>query len=389
MNCKEDRMGTLVLRGMTWSEPRGYAPLVACADLWRAKTGVAVSWERRSLQDFETFPVEELAKDYDLLVIDHPHVGQAAREGCLAPFDQPLRASERAELERASVGPSWSSYRWEGQQWALPIDAAAQVMAWSPDRLAEPPATWRDVLHLARQGAAICPMRPPHALMALFTLVANLGAPAAVDGPELLDAAAGAEAFGRLRELAVSTDPRGFTMDPIQALEAMSAADSPYAVAPLIYGYVNYAAKGYRPRRIRFADIAPIGAIGPAGSALGGAGLAVSAMRGRRAEAAAFAYWVASGEAQAGLYATSGGQPAHARAWDSDDANRPVGDFYRATRRTLDAAWVRPRRDGYMPFQDSAARLLNQALQTGSPAGGTIRRIKALFHESLESGGAK
>jgi hypothetical protein len=60
MNCKEHRMGTLVLRGMTWSEPRGYAPLVACADLWRAKTGVAVSWERRSLQDFESFSVGEL-----------------------------------------------------------------------------------------------------------------------------------------------------------------------------------------------------------------------------------------------------------------------------------------------------------------------------------------
>jgi hypothetical protein len=42
-----------------------------------------------------------------------------------------------------------------------------------------------------------------------------------------------------------------------------------------------------------------------------------------------------------------------------------------------------------MPFQDSAARLLNEALQTGSPAGETIRRINALFHESLASGGAK
>ena len=181
-------------------------------------------------------------------------------------------------------------------------------------------------------------MRPPHALMALFTLVANLGAPAAVDGPELLDAAVGAEAFERLRELTLLMDPRGFAMDPIQALEAMSAADSPYALAPLICGYVSYAAEGYRPRRIRFSDIAPLGTMGSSGSVLGGAGLAVSAMSAWRAEAAAFAYWIASGEVQAGLYATSGGQPAHAAAWASDDANRPVADFYRATRRTLDAA---------------------------------------------------
>lgn len=370
------------LRGMTWSEPRGCAPLMACSELWRAKTGVSVSWDKRSLQDFEAFSVEELARQYDLLVIDHPHVGQAARVGCLAAFDEPFRAPDRATLERGSVGPSWPSYSYEGRQWALPIDAAAQVMAWRPDRLTDPPS-WRDILNLARQGAAILPMRPPHSLMALFTLVANLGGPAAVDDREILDAAAGAEAFGRLREATHLMDPRGFAMDPVQALEAMSAADAPFAVAPLIYGYVSYAAKGFRPHRIRFSDIAPLGTAGPAGSVLGGAGLAVSASSKRGTEAAAFAYWVASGEVQAGLYAASGGQPAHAAAWESDDVNAPVANFYRATRRTLDAAWVRPRHDGYMPFQDRAARMINEALQGGAGAGETIRRVNALYRDPL------
>ena len=53
-------MTATVLRGMTWSHPRGYDPLVACSALWKAKTGVEVSWDKRSLQDFESFPVEEL-----------------------------------------------------------------------------------------------------------------------------------------------------------------------------------------------------------------------------------------------------------------------------------------------------------------------------------------
>ena len=52
----------ITLRGMTWSHPRGYDPLVACADAWRKKTGVSVGWEKRSLQDFETYPVEDLAR---------------------------------------------------------------------------------------------------------------------------------------------------------------------------------------------------------------------------------------------------------------------------------------------------------------------------------------
>jgi multiple sugar transport system substrate-binding protein len=57
------------LSGITWDHPRGYDPLVACARLWREKTGVDVVWDRRSLQDFESFPIEKLARHYDLIVI--------------------------------------------------------------------------------------------------------------------------------------------------------------------------------------------------------------------------------------------------------------------------------------------------------------------------------
>jgi multiple sugar transport system substrate-binding protein len=105
---EETRLG-IALRGMTWSHPRGYDPLVACAEVWRETTGVAIAWDKRSLQDFEAYPVEDLARRYDLIVIDHPHVGQITREGCLTPFDDPARAPARKALERASVGPSYAS----------------------------------------------------------------------------------------------------------------------------------------------------------------------------------------------------------------------------------------------------------------------------------------
>ena len=50
------------LKGMTWSHPRGYDPMLACSKLWQEKTGVEITWEKRSLQDFETFPVEEIGR---------------------------------------------------------------------------------------------------------------------------------------------------------------------------------------------------------------------------------------------------------------------------------------------------------------------------------------
>ncbi len=163
----------------------------------------------------------------------------------------------------------------------------------------------------------------------------------------------------------------------------MAAPESRIVCAPLIYGYVSYAVEGFRRRRIRFADIPALGASGPVGSALGGTGIAVSALRAHFEEAADFAYWVASGEAQAGPYADSGGQPAHAEAWESDAVNAPVANFYRATRGTLDGAWLRPRHDGYMAFQDAASRILNEALRSGVGAKVTIAGINARFRASL------
>ncbi|TIX83466.1 MAG: carbohydrate ABC transporter substrate-binding protein, partial [Mesorhizobium sp.] len=109
-------MSEVTLKGMTWSHPRGYDPMVACSALWKHRTGVTIEWDKRSLQDFESFPVEELARAYDLIVIDHPHVGQVTAENCLAPLDVVTRKAERAALAAGSVGRSYPSYNWQGRQ---------------------------------------------------------------------------------------------------------------------------------------------------------------------------------------------------------------------------------------------------------------------------------
>ena len=66
----------ITLRGITWDHPRGYAPLAASVAPYAQAHSVRVEWERRSLKDFGDAPLPELARDYDLLIIDHPHVGQ-------------------------------------------------------------------------------------------------------------------------------------------------------------------------------------------------------------------------------------------------------------------------------------------------------------------------
>jgi len=380
-------MSAITLKGMTWSHPRGYDPMVACSAEWLAKTGMSVAWDKRSLQDFESFPVEELARAYDLIVIDHPHVGQITAEGCLEPLDVAGREAERATLAAASVGQSYPSYTWQGRQWAFPIDAASPVQAYRPDRLDAPLTSWSEVVDLARQGTVLQSLRPPHSLMTFFTLAANLGTPCAVTGPgDLIDTQAGGQVYEMLREFVALIDPACLSMDPIAVSEAMAQPDSAAVCAPFIYGYVSYAMDGFRPRRLAFADMPTAGSAGVVGSALGGTGIAVSAFSANKSAAIDFAYWIASGEVQRGRYAASGGQPGHAAAWQDDTVNAATHDFYRATRRTLEGAWVRPRHDGYMGFQQAASDRFNEGLANGHTPSAVIADLNRLFRESFAAG---
>jgi multiple sugar transport system substrate-binding protein len=321
-----------------------------------------------------------------LIVIDHPHVGQITNEKCLLPLDIEGREAERKALADGSVGASYPSYNWQGRQWAFPIDTATQVQAYRPDLLQTAPKRWSEMLDLARAGHVLLPLRPPHTLMTFFTLSGNLGRACATDGPgDLIDAETGATVFEMMREIAGFIDPACFGMDPIAVYEKMAEAGSAIACSPLGYGYVSYSMTGFRPNLIKFTDIPVAGSDGPRGSALGGTGIAVSAFSKAPGKATDFAYWVSSGDVQKGIYGASGGQPGHADAWEDEAVNAATADFYRATRATLEGAWVRPRHDGYMAFQQAGSDRINAGLTGKEPAAVVIADLNHLFSESFKT----
>lgn len=374
---------TVTLKGMTWSHPRGYDPMVRCSALFRELTGIEVVWDKRSLQDFESFPVEELARAYDLIVIDHPHVGQVTAEGCLLPLDVAGREAERAALEKATVGPSYRSYLWQGRQWAFPIDAATQVQAFRPDLLPSAPSRWEEIMRLARDGRVLLPLRSPHALMTFYTLAANAGHPCATERGDLIDPDAGAKIYRLIQDIVAHLDPMCFEMDPIEASEAMAGAQEIFACIPYTYGYVSYAWDHFRTRRLDFANIPSFGDQGPVGGTLGGTGIAVSARTKNAKAALDFAYWIAAAEAQKGPYAAVGGQPGHAEAWEDDDVNRSANGFYRKTRDTLEGSYLRPRHDGYMAFQAEASQRISDGLKAAEEGQAVIADVNRLFRESF------
>jgi multiple sugar transport system substrate-binding protein len=354
------RAADAVLRGITWEHPRGLDCLVSSSAVYREQTGVQVSWDSRSLQAFADAPLEALATEYDLMVIDHPHVPAAAAAGVLAPLDGQGFDAELATLAGQSVGASHASYRYAGHQYGLATDAAAQVAVFRPDLLAEPPHDWDEVLELARAGRVLWPAKPIDAFSSLVTVAGNQGA-AVTPEPGVFLADEDAErALALLHRLADLVPERNLADNPIEVAEQLSRGDQ-WAYAPLLFGYTNYSRTGFRAHRLRYVDI-PAGPQGPVGSLLGGAGLAVSAQSRQQEAARAFAFWVASADVQRGVYFDGGGQPGNRLAWEDERTNRETWDFFRGTRATLEQAYLRPRSTRYLDFQDTVSPLVTAAL---------------------------
>ena len=82
---------SIQLNGITWSHSRGYTSITAVSQRFcELHPDVSIHWEKRSLQEFADAPIENLAKSYDLLVIDHPWAGFAATTGILLPLEKYL-----------------------------------------------------------------------------------------------------------------------------------------------------------------------------------------------------------------------------------------------------------------------------------------------------------
>jgi multiple sugar transport system substrate-binding protein len=394
---------TVRLRGLTWDHPRGYLVLDALANA--LAPAVSVRWHRQPLADFESRPLRTLADDYDLLVIDHPGLGEAVQDGALRPLDDIVGSAELAQWRTAAIGASFASYTLAGRQWALPLDAAAQVSACRPDLMTERPASWPQACQAVRSARSTLCLGGPHALLMFTAICLASGTPPATAGPDLagsqfVPVAAGTAALDVMADLLAYADRDLSQRDPIGVLDAMATPDGP-AYCPLVYGYLTYQRRtdlgrrdGHRARRRTAATAgsappphrlaafdAPAGP-GGIGSVLGGTGLAVTRSctgKGATAAAAAQLGLLLSEQVQTRVFAQLGGQSAARQAWHDTAVDRASGGFYSATRASLEQAWVRPRFAGYPAFQLAASAVLRDGLLAGEPHAALVGQVNELF----------
>lgn len=369
------------LRGITWAHARGFDPLAATAEAYGKQHDVEVTWEKRSLLAFGVQPLRELVEIYDLIILDHPHIGDAARHGYLVPLDELESDARLSELAEHSIGPSHESYRYDDHLWALAVDAAAQVSAYRRDLLDHPPTTWPEVVALARRGFVLWPLKAADAISSFYTLAANRGTPCAQTRDVFISIPDGLAVLEAIDEVRRYTPTMCLDMDPIAVLDVLSTDDS-YFYCPLLFGYSNYSRDGFRPKLVAFTDLPTAGSLGHAGSLLGGAGLAVSSLSQHVALAADYAFWVASPEIQTALYVESGGQPGFAGAWRDERANLLTHGYFASTYETLEQSYLRPRYAGYPHFQDRFMALLSDYLATGSDPQKLIHDLNEEYRSS-------
>lgn len=368
----------MTFRGLTWDHPRGYNALAEAARLANAgRDRPLIHWEKQPLEGFESAPIADLAAAHDLIVLDHPHIGEAVAEDCLIPLEDLYDAAQIAAWGAASVGPSLASYHWAGKTWALPLDVATQVVARRPDRIASAPQNWDEIEALAESHPVALSLGGPHAFLNLISMAAGEGAVAS--GDDLLPDEIAGPALARLHRLSRRAPSGSDKLNPIGLLRAMAERDD-IALIPLIFGYVTYARPGRARHRVAFSDT-PRGA-GGLGGVLGGTGIGFSRRAQPSSDLLEHIAWLMAPETQTAFFPQYGGQPSARAAWRDSGVNADWGNFYAETLETAENALLRPRFDGYIGFQTAAANRVRQALAAGEGEFTTLTALRALWRQA-------
>ncbi|MGD9328645.1 MAG: extracellular solute-binding protein [Cyclobacteriaceae bacterium] len=366
------------LRGLTWDHPRGYDSVVAATTAFeKVRPDIQVIWRKRSLKEFGDQPLQEIVEEFDLLMIDHPFVGEAHQNQLLTRLELILPKNYLSEQSDLHIGKTYLSYNYHNHQYAIPIDAAAQFSAFNDISISrhEIPKTWDQFTEMMSQTSfsekVIWPLCPTDFWCSFLTISAQYaGKDKKVFNSSGIDPDFALKTLILLKTATENLPKESWKLNPIQGLELMKKGR--YSFAPLLFGYISYSQKA---SPLQFSNALAIDSQIPV-SLLGGVGLAISAYARNKKECAEFMQFFLRDEILSGCYFENNGQPSLLSSWNSGVLNKESKNFFAHTMASMNNAFVRPRIPGFNKFQESAARYLHENFRRTRE----IRLIEHLNH---------
>lgn len=359
-------MGADQITGVAWAHRRCWGPLDA--DVGQSKFDIR--WNRRSLFSFGEGDLGEFVDENDLIIYDHPFVGDICDRGLMLDLRQFLSADDIDVFERNQVGASYKSYHFDGGIWGLPIDSAATMAAWRPDLLTEigrtPPKTLDEVFELARRAReqdkwVAWAAKPTDLFCTYISMMASLGVEVGHGAGPFAPHDISAEVIDKMKTLRALVHPHSTRWNPIQLFDHMSSNDD-VVYTPYAFNYVNYASSD--ARRLTFGASPKMAADQPARGLLGGAGIGISA-RSRNPELAfAYAMRLLDPAFQASDYVANGGQPGMRSAWTSPECDSMTNGFFSDCIEAMDDAFLRPIIPGFVCFFHEGTHRLAEVIDS-------------------------
>lgn len=381
------------LKGIAWDHPRGYEPLIAASNEFSKRNpNVSIKWDIRSLKEFGDMPIEDLIGKYDFITIDHPYMGQANANHLLVNLKDHISKEILVEHEKLSVGPSYHSYNYNDQLFALPIDAAALVAAYRKDILSDIglldlPKTrielidfYKKLPYGMKSAWALC---PTDFWCAFLTICAQDGGRNFIKDYRI-NTVVGSNALDKIKRHLEYIHPESINWNPIQILDRMGDGDE-IVYAPYLFGYTNYSREGYCKNKVHFTN-SPSNPQHDISTILGGVGLALSANSKNVDTAVQFIDFVASPEVQEGIYIQEAGQPGNLKAWKSQKNNDLCSNFFSSTLKTMENAYVRPQHPMWNSFQERGADLLHAGVLKNVDSVILMKELNELYQSVVSHG---
>ncbi|MCJ8325355.1 MAG: ABC transporter substrate-binding protein [Hyphomicrobiales bacterium] len=306
-------------------------------------------------------------------------MGEALANKCIQPLDKLFDSNIVEKWKNRSIGNSFESYRMNGHLWALPLDAATQVMAYQSERVDSPPSTWDEVREVSRKtGRVSLSLQGPHAILTALSINSALGNEL---GAETLFGACTEVIFDLMVDLYAHRPSGSEHLNPISMLECIKQSEG-IDLCPLIFGYVNYAQRA-ASRAVNFVDAPQWQSGGLHGSVIGGTGLALSQKCQPNTELLDHFQWLLASNTQLEFITKHAGQPSGMEAWKNYDVNQTSNGFYKNTLKTMQNGIIRPRFNRYIAFQTEASDFLRTALADGISPKKIVDKLNIIYKNYL------